>query len=261
MATVQRNVKTYGNRSFVGEVASAPSNYAPVLSNEVDADLDTIYSAWNGGADSVNIKDGSVSFAKLAPDAQLWRDTGVSITPGTNFAARPIVAVPGDASFATVLLGSATARGRVQAQNANVGIGLFANRNWQTNAQDDATKPSWGMYLSSVNDNCVFQRSPAGSTTNTALLVLDATGNLTAIGNTHTFSSAALNTCTLKLSGRGTVYSDVNVVDIDSNSTTSAAYDRNGTPSWKLRLESAGGINQILFQYRAPRPMRSGTSP
>jgi hypothetical protein len=66
MATIQRNVKTFGNRSFVAEVSAAPSNYAPILANEVDADLDTVYAAWNGGADTVNIKDGSVTTLKLA---------------------------------------------------------------------------------------------------------------------------------------------------------------------------------------------------
>jgi hypothetical protein len=69
MATIQRNVKTYGTRSFVGEVAAAPSNIAPVLSNEVDADLDTVYAAWNGGVDSVNIKSGAIGPTQLATDA------------------------------------------------------------------------------------------------------------------------------------------------------------------------------------------------
>jgi hypothetical protein len=184
MATVQRNVKTYGNRNFVGEVASAPSNYAPILSNEVDADFDTIYAAWNGGADTVNVKDGSVTFAKLAPDAQLWRDTGTSLTPGTNFATRPVVAVPGDGNAGTVLLGSATAKGRVTGLTSTPGtIGMFANRNWVTNAQDDATKPSWSLALNAVTDNVAVQRSPAGSTTQANLLILDNAGTLGIPGN------------------------------------------------------------------------------
>jgi len=66
MATIQRPVKTYGTRSYVSEVAAAPGNQDPILSNEVDADLDTMYAAWNGGVDTVNIKDGSVSRAKLS---------------------------------------------------------------------------------------------------------------------------------------------------------------------------------------------------
>src|SRR5215475_4423182 len=66
MATIQRPVKTYGNRTYVAEVAAAPSNQDPILANEVDGDIDTIYAAWNGGADTVNIKDGAISRAKLS---------------------------------------------------------------------------------------------------------------------------------------------------------------------------------------------------
>src|SRR5215475_6056891 len=66
MATIQRPVKTYGNRTYVAEVAAAPSNQDPILANEVDGDIDTIYAAWNGGADAVNIKDGAISRAKLS---------------------------------------------------------------------------------------------------------------------------------------------------------------------------------------------------
>src|SRR5262245_1648580 len=66
MAVIQRPVKTYGTRSYVSEVAAAPGNQDPILSNEVDGDLDTIYSAWNAGVDAVNIKDGAVARAKLS---------------------------------------------------------------------------------------------------------------------------------------------------------------------------------------------------
>jgi hypothetical protein len=184
MASIQRPVKTYGTRSYVAEVAAAPGNLDPILSSEVDADLDTIYAAWNGGTDTVNLKDGSVTFAKLAPDAQLWRDTGTQITPGVNFAARAIVAVPGDATAATVLLGSSTAKGRlVVASNAATGqIALYTNRNQPAgNTQDDATKPSWGLQLG-ASDSLFVQRSPAGSITQTSLLTLDNVGSLSLNG-------------------------------------------------------------------------------
>jgi len=69
MATIQRPVKTYGTRRYVDEVAAAPLNEDPILANEVDGDLDTVYAAWNGGADTVNIKDGAVTTPKIAADA------------------------------------------------------------------------------------------------------------------------------------------------------------------------------------------------
>src|SRR5215475_4360192 len=84
MATIQRPLKTYGNRTYVAEVAAAPSNQDPILANEVDGDIDTMYSAWNGGADTVNIKDGAVTYAKLAPDAQLWKRIGTVLSPTTT---------------------------------------------------------------------------------------------------------------------------------------------------------------------------------
>jgi hypothetical protein len=82
-----------------------------------------------------------------------------------------------------VVLGAGIAKGRVL---TNVGapavLGLTANRNWLSgNAQDDASKPSWGLLLGS-SDNLLIQRSPAGSTTQTALLSLDNTGSVFTTG-------------------------------------------------------------------------------
>lgn len=148
MATIQRNVKTYGNRNFVAEVASAPSNYAPILANEVDKDLDDIYAAWNGGTDTVNLKDGSVTFAKLAPDAQLWRDTGTILTPGVNFATRP-VQVPGPASATTdtclVKLGQRTQKVREHALPTLDYAAWTINNTWDGAnwVRDDTSKTAW----------------------------------------------------------------------------------------------------------------------
>jgi hypothetical protein len=185
MATIQRPVKTYGTRSYVAEVAAAPGNLDPVLSNEVDADLDTIYAAWNGGTDTVNLKDGSVTFAKLAPDAQLWRDTGTTLTLGTNFATRP-VAVPGSASGAAAcILGTTTGKGRIQVSNTVTApwLALSTNRDAFTGTVDDATKPAWSVILRSDADNFAIQRQPAGGAI-AALLTLEATGQLKVPGPT-----------------------------------------------------------------------------
>jgi hypothetical protein len=57
----QGNVVTY--------VAKVAAGYPRILAGEVDADLDTIYGAWNGGADTVNIRDSAVTSQKLAADA------------------------------------------------------------------------------------------------------------------------------------------------------------------------------------------------
>ena len=68
--------------------AKVAAGFPDILASEMDADLDTIYAAWNGGVNTANLVNGSVTYAKLAPDAQLWRDTGTALTPGTNFATR-----------------------------------------------------------------------------------------------------------------------------------------------------------------------------
>lgn len=66
MATIQRPLKLYGTRKYVDEVAADADHKAPILSIEVDADLDTIYTAWNGGVDGVNIKPGVITTGHIA---------------------------------------------------------------------------------------------------------------------------------------------------------------------------------------------------
>lgn len=66
MATIQRPLKLYGTRKYVDEVAADTDHKAPILSAEVDADLDGIYAAWNGGVDATNIKPGVITSTHLA---------------------------------------------------------------------------------------------------------------------------------------------------------------------------------------------------
>jgi hypothetical protein len=182
MATIQRNVKTYGTRKFVDEVSAAPSHYAPVLSNEVDADLDTVYAAWNGGVDAVNIKDGSITFAKLAPDAQLWRDTGTSLTPGINYANRPLE-LPVSGVNTALSFGSHVVKGRL-VQHPTVDA-CFLTANATINPagsawiQDDGAKASWLVTPAVFNDQFNVQRIPPGNIVPATLLTVDPTGNCT----------------------------------------------------------------------------------
>jgi len=218
--------------------AKVAAGFPDILASEVDADLDTIYAAWNGNVGTANLVDGSVTYAKLAPDAQLWRDTGTTLVPGTGFATRP-VAVPGPAGGAAgAVLGSGTIKGRVQFSNSSPGqFGLFVNRDFgNANAQDDATKPSWAMQLrADANDQLLVQRSPAGSTTQASLLTLDAAGNLT-LGGTQ-----------LKLPNAGLLQTWLNagnpVTDLFANFGTSAT-----KPQWFLRMDSQNDFGSIQRQ-------------
>src|SRR5215471_890675 len=110
--------------------------------------------------------------------AQLWSVSGSNLTPVD---ATKYVSVPGGAGaiVPAVILGSGTAKARVQGNNGAPGnVILSANRDWAANAQDDATKPSWGMFFRLDTDQCQIQRSPAGSTTQASLLTVDSAGKL-----------------------------------------------------------------------------------
>jgi hypothetical protein len=74
MAQIQRRVKTYGAYDFAGEVAAAPDNQAIILSNEVDADFNIIYDAWNAGTDATNVGDNTITGAKLVVGAITTRE-------------------------------------------------------------------------------------------------------------------------------------------------------------------------------------------
>ncbi|HSS55502.1 MAG TPA: hypothetical protein VLK79_12720 [Gaiellales bacterium] len=66
MAQIPRPPKQGNVTTYVAKVAAG---YGRILAGEVDADLDTIYGAWNAGADTVNLRDGAVTSAKLAADS------------------------------------------------------------------------------------------------------------------------------------------------------------------------------------------------
>jgi hypothetical protein len=70
MGDIARGIKTYGTRTFVGERAAAPGNKAPILSAEVDYDLDLLYTTWNNGITIVDLAPGFViDHAHLGTDA------------------------------------------------------------------------------------------------------------------------------------------------------------------------------------------------
>jgi len=177
MATIQRPVKTYGNRNYAGEVASAPNNTDPILANEVDGDLDTIYAAWNGGVDTVNIKPGSVTEACLATDAHLWTIAGATIKPFDPTKAVAVLGGAAGAGVATVILGSNTAKARVQTNNTTAAPAIFltANRDAATGAQDDTSKPSWQLQLNATSDQVNLTRNPPGGA-GVTLLTIDSGG-------------------------------------------------------------------------------------
>jgi hypothetical protein len=80
MAQIPRPPKQGNVMTYVAKVAAG---YPHILAGEMDADLDTIYGAWNSGADTVNIRDGAITSAKLAADSvgpRELQDSGVGTT-------------------------------------------------------------------------------------------------------------------------------------------------------------------------------------
>jgi len=112
-----------------------------------------------------------------------WTDTGATLTPTDQTKA---VAVPGGAAgagTASVLLGSNAAKARLQTVNTTQPpyVTLTTNHDAGTGAQDDATKPSWQLYMNSSIDEAALSRRPAGGAM-TAVLKADNAGNLFAPG-------------------------------------------------------------------------------
>lgn len=66
MAQIPRPPKQGNVTTYVQKVAAG---FPRILAGEMDADLDTIYGAWNAGADTANIADGAITSAKLAADS------------------------------------------------------------------------------------------------------------------------------------------------------------------------------------------------
>jgi hypothetical protein len=66
MATIQRPTKEGSVLTYQEKVGLG---FVDILASEMDADLDTIYAAWNGGVDSVTLKDLAVTTPKLVDGA------------------------------------------------------------------------------------------------------------------------------------------------------------------------------------------------
>jgi len=209
MAVIQRPAKQGNATTYQGKVAQG---YTTILASEVDADLDTIYAAWNGGTDTVNIADGSITSAKLAPGAVGTRelaDSGVATTDIANLAVTTPKLADGAVTTPKLADGAVTApklnavaggdlsgnlpnptvvkvsggllsvvpRGLIAAFATTNTFDFYGNH--ATGPSYDASKPAWLLRLDYTGDNFALWRAPIGSSTYATLFTVDSIGTLT----------------------------------------------------------------------------------
>jgi hypothetical protein len=126
------SVTTYQQKVALG--------FPDILASEMDADLDTIYAAWNGGVNTANLVDGSVTTPKLAN-----APNGVT-TAKLNDGAVTWAKFGGDQTFARVY----------RAANAQViATGTFTALTFDTVVMNQG-----GLYNTGANDR--FTVAPTG---------------------------------------------------------------------------------------------------
>ena len=275
---IQRPIKTYGTRTYAGEVAAAPGNLDPIVATEVDGDLDTIYTAFNNlvltttiaatppatplqgqlwwrndpdGNLYISYNDGnSTQWVPAVPSSsQLWTVSGATLKPVD---ATKIVTVPG-VNAGAIQWGTLTAKGRLL-HYPTVQVSY-----WSENAylqpdgggwlSDDATRPSWMAVLNAAsgapNDNFAVSRAAAGTPgTLVNLLTLDASGNLST-------ASAGTGSPKINLGLRCAWESwDGGIMTLYGNDALTLGYNA-AAASWKFIMDyrTAGSV---AFQYRPP---------
>jgi hypothetical protein len=253
MATIQRPTKEGSVRTYQEKVGLG---FVDILASEMDADLDTIYAAWNGGADTVNIGNGSVTYAKLAPDAQLWLDTGTALTPGANFTNR-VVTVPGPGAGGSALcMGTRTAKLRVLTDLSSTDWSALVLNN--PYAPEVSAQSSWVLNLSSTANNTdafILQRRAPGAAAAavTNVLTLDAAGKLTIPGPATATDQAQLVLGTNPERGRvGQLAGAAGWFGLFVNgffNGSSWVADDAGRPIWRVVLDSHA--DTVSFQRAA----------
>jgi len=279
MALIQRPAKQGGSTEYQGKVAQG---YTKILSAEMDADLDTIYAAWNGGVDPVNIKpnavtnvtmaassvdtrvlaDNSVTSSKIVagavgppqldPSVYLWQVSGgTTLTPvdATKNVTVPLTA-NGD-TYVSSIVGSA-AKGRLSLSGPST-FRLSVNSSAATGTLlDDTTKPTWAIQFEPTSDHLVMYRAPAttGAPAWAALLTLDNTGKLTLPGPTATGTDqSAIGFGTRTTKGHLITLPSLDSIGLSINRYyDGAAWQRDDAAkdAWHLGMSSGGNV-QIVY--------------
>jgi len=215
MGVIQRPAKEGNATTYQGKVAQG---FTKILASEVDADLDRIYAAWNGGADTVNIGKDAITSDKIAPGAvgsRELQDGGVKTID------------LGDLQVTTIKLADANVTG-AKIANAPNGVGTNnLNDGAVTLAKLGTSAKTLGGDLSGTID---------------AAVVLKSTGNFDA-GGQMTFKGTAPGTITgaLNCNTPGVMYLDVNRPSVPQDPAKA---------SWSFELDASA--DQMRLMHRAP---------
>lgn len=154
MANLERPLKEGNVRSYQEKVGLG---YLDILANEVDADLKTIYDAWNAGGAPAGPAGGDLS--GVYPNPAVVQSAGSFTVKG-----------------AAVVIGNAATKAGLDGSNGNAA--LVVNHPW---GPQDASKPSWAANLDLSGDQFVVQRRAANAATGAVTTL----GQITSAGDTY----------------------------------------------------------------------------